>query len=75
MLLVSLFFVHSGKRHRSPKEEAATGEVPKGASNPEGAAVVAPHVEERRRPGYCECCVVKYGDLTMVRQVIVSSCK
>ena len=67
--LLSCFNVYvtfAGKSHRhvSPKEGAAAGDNPKHASSPEAA--VAPPIEERRRPGYCECCSVRYRDLTMV---------
>ena len=67
LLLLSLlcFFTtlagKSHRRHASPKEGAVAGD---GASSPEAA--VAPPIEERRRPGYCECCSVRYRDLSLV---------
>ena len=48
--------------HTSPKEAAATGDSPE-ATQPTAN-------DERRRPGYCECCSVRYNDLSLVSHLV-----
>ena len=71
-LYIFIFVTLAGKSHRhhvSPKEGAVVGDDPKQASSPEAAVV--PPIEERRRPGYCECCSVRYRDLSMVSGPVI----